>query len=72
LICECSFPAGWETEEHLTADSVSRIAEEARVKSLVITHCYPPALDIDLIGQIRSHYNGQVQLAMDGLHLSLS
>jgi len=72
LICECSFPAGWETEDHLTADSVSRIAEEARVKSLVITHCYPPALDIDLIGQIRSHYSGEVQLAMDGLHLTLS
>ncbi len=72
LICECSFPSGWETEDHLNADSVSRIASQAGVKSLVITHCYPPALAVDLIGQIRGHYSGEVQLAIDGLHLSLS
>jgi len=71
MICECSFPAGWETEDHLNADSVSCIAQNARVKSLVITHCYPPALAADLLGQIRKNYHGEVQLAMDGMHLSL-
>jgi ribonuclease BN (tRNA processing enzyme) len=72
LICECSFPAGWETEDHLNADSAGRIAQQAGVKSLVITHCYPPALAVDLAGQIRKHYSGKVHLAVDGLHLSLS
>jgi len=72
LICECSFPAGWETEDHLNADAVGVIAQQAGVKSLVVTHFYPPALAVDLIGQIRSHYTGKVQLAIDGLHLSLN
>ena len=71
LICECSFPAGWATDDHLNADSVSRIAQQARVKSLVITHCYPPALAVDLLGQIRKNYSGKVQLGVDGQHLSL-
>lgn len=72
LICECSFPAGWETEDHLNADTVGAIAQQAGVKSLVITHFYPPAMAVDLIGQIRCHYDGKVQLAIDGLHLSLN
>ena len=71
LISECSFPAGWETEDHLNADTVSEIAQQAGVKSLIVVHTYPPALDVDLIGQIRTHYHGEVQVGIDGLHLSL-
>jgi ribonuclease BN (tRNA processing enzyme) len=71
LICECSFPAGWETEDHLNADTAGIIAQQAGVKSLVLTHCYPPAQEVDLVAQVRRHYNGMVQLAVDGLHLSV-
>lgn len=71
LISECSFPSGWETEDHLNADTLGEIAQKAGVKSLVVIHSYPPALAVDLIGQIRNHYHGEVQLAVDGLHLSL-
>lgn len=71
LVCECSFPSGWETEDHLNADMVGEIAQQAGVKSLVVVHAYPPALAVDLIGQICNHYHGEVQLAVDGLHLSL-
>jgi len=71
LISECSFPSGWETEDHLNADTLGEIAQQARVKSLVVVHSYPPALAVDLIGQIRKHYHGETQLAVDGLRLSL-
>jgi Metal-dependent hydrolases of the beta-lactamase superfamily III len=71
LICECSFPSGWETQDHLKIGTVSEIAQQAGVKSLVVVHSYPPALAVDLIGQIRNHYHGEAQLAVDGLHLSL-
>jgi ribonuclease BN (tRNA processing enzyme) len=71
LVCECSFPAGWETEEHLNAESLGKLAAEAGVKSLVVTHCYPPALAVDLVSQIRAHYSGEVQMALDGMRLSL-
>jgi len=71
LISECSFPQGWETEDHLNADTVAEIARQAGVKSLVVTHCYPPALAADLVGQIRSRFQGEVQVAVDGLRLSV-
>ena len=71
LISECSFPSGWETEDHLNADLAGAIAQRAGVRSLVVTHCYPPALAVDLAGQIRRRYDGDVQLALDGLHITL-
>ena len=71
LISECSFPRGWETEDHLNADTLAQIASQAGVKSLVVTHCYPPALAVDVAGQIRSRFDGEVQVAVDGLRLSL-
>jgi len=71
LVCECSFPAGWETEDHLNADTAGIIAQHAGVKSLVLTHTYPPAQAVDLVAQVRRHFDGMVQVAVDGLHLSL-
>ncbi len=71
LVSECSCPSGWPTEDHLNADTVSEIAQGARVKSLVVTHTYPPAIVADLVGQIRRKYQGAVQVGIDGLHLTL-
>jgi ribonuclease BN (tRNA processing enzyme) len=71
LISECSYPAGWETEDHLNAESLGNLASQAGVKSLVVTHCYPPALAVDLVGQIHDYFTGEVQLAVDNLHLTL-
>jgi ribonuclease Z len=71
LISECSFPSGWETEDHLNADTLGEIAQQAGVKSVVVVHTYPPALVVDLIGQIGRRYHGDVQVGVDGLHLSL-
>jgi ribonuclease BN (tRNA processing enzyme) len=71
LISECSFPSGWESNEHLNADSLGIIASQARVKSLIVTHRYPPALNIDLEKQIRLHYKGSIHLALDGYRINL-
>jgi ribonuclease Z len=71
LISECSYPAGWDSEDHLNADTLGRLAQKAQVKSLVVTHRYPPALAVDLLTQIRSHYSGPIQMASDGFKLEL-
>jgi len=71
LICECSFPSGWASSDHLNADSVGIIANQATVKTLIITHCYPPALNVNLEKQIRQHYKGKIILASDGFHINL-
>lgn len=71
LIGECSFPEGWDTQDHFTADSLGWLAQQAGVKSLVVTHRYPPALETDLATQLQRHYSGPIQLASDGLRIDL-
>lgn len=71
FVCECSFPGETPLEGHLSALQVGRVAREAGVKRLVLVHLYPPAWDIDLVAQVRTEYKGQVELAYDGLTLSL-
>jgi ribonuclease BN (tRNA processing enzyme) len=71
LISECSFPSGWQNNEHLNSDSLGKIASQAGVKSLIVTHRYPPALDVDLEKQIHQHYKGSIHLATDGYRVTL-
>jgi ribonuclease BN (tRNA processing enzyme) len=71
LVCECSFPSGWNSVDHLNADSVGIIADQAAVKTLIITHCYPPALNVDLEKQIKQNFKGKIILATDGLRISI-
>jgi ribonuclease BN (tRNA processing enzyme) len=66
LICECSFPAGWPTSDHMSADAAGRLATRAKVKKLVATHLYPPAAEVDLQAQIQQYYAGPVSIAQDG------
>lgn len=66
FVCECAFPRGHSTTDHLTADAVGRIARAANVKRVVLTHLYPPALEVDIAAQVRAEYAGEVIVAVDG------
>jgi ribonuclease BN (tRNA processing enzyme) len=71
FICECSFPEGWETNDHLNSETTGRIAHLAGVQNLIVTHRYPPALSADLASQIGKYFKGKLMLANDGLHLTI-
>ncbi|MDE3089440.1 MAG: MBL fold metallo-hydrolase [Chloroflexota bacterium] len=66
FVCECSFPRGWATLDHMTADAVGRVARAANVRRVVLTHRYPPAQQVDIAAQVRAEYAGEVILAVDG------
>jgi len=66
FVCECAFPSGYPTTDHLTADAVGRIARAANVKRVVLTHLYPPALDVDIAAQVLAEYAGEIIVAVDG------
>lgn len=66
FVCECSFPRGWQTCDHVTADGAGRMAQAAGARRLVLTHLYPPALTIDVAAQAREAYEGEVVVAIDG------
>ncbi len=65
LICEAAFPDAMKVEGHLTPSLAGRIATEARVKRLLLTHFYPESESVDVEGQCRKTYNGPLILASD-------
>ena len=71
FVCECSFPGVIPLEGHLAAIQVGRVAREAGVKRLFLVHLYPPAREVNLVDQVRTEYDGPVEIAYDGLTLSL-
>ena len=71
LITECSFPEGMKRRGHLTPGLAGRTARLAGVESLVITHFYPEADEVDLIPQIKQEFDGRIILAEDLLALSI-
>jgi ribonuclease Z len=71
FVCECSFPRGWRTADHVTADGAGRLARSAGARKLVLSHLYPPAQEADVAGQARAEYGGEVLVAVDGTVVDL-
>lgn len=71
FVCECSLPNGWPPTNHLMAGAVGRMAREANVKRLVLTHLYPPALDADVVAQVRQEFDGDIHVAVDGMEMDI-
>jgi ribonuclease BN (tRNA processing enzyme) len=65
LVCECSFPEGEKVSGHLIPSLAGRIAREAGVGQLILTHFYPECLGRDLIGPCAREYSGPILLAED-------
>ncbi len=66
LLIECSFPDDSPVPGHLTPGSAARMASEAGVERVVITHVYRTADALDLPAEIGRDYDGEVIVAEDG------
>jgi ribonuclease BN (tRNA processing enzyme) len=71
LLIECSFPDDAPVPGHLTPEAVARIAREAGVERVVLTHIYPSADALDLTEEVSRGFAGQVLVAEDGLEFRL-
>ena len=71
FVCECAFPRGYPTDDHMTADVVGCVARAAKVKCVILNHLYPPALGVDIAAQARAEYAGEIVVAVDGTRLSV-
>lgn len=71
MLIECSFPDDSPVPGHLTPGEAARMASEAAVERVVLTHLYPPALKLDLASEVGRRYGGQVVVAEDGLKLGI-
>ncbi len=57
---------------HLTPSLAGRIATQAGVKKLVLTHFYPECEQVDIAKQCRKTYQGPLELAEDLKEISAS
>jgi ribonuclease BN (tRNA processing enzyme) len=71
LICECALPDEEKVIGHLTPAEAGRMATEARVKHLVLTHFYPICETVDMAAQCRRTYRGPLTLAHDLLSFEI-
>ncbi|MDY6863222.1 MAG: MBL fold metallo-hydrolase [Thermodesulfobacteriota bacterium] len=71
LILECAHPEGMKIEGHLTPALAGKIAEEAKVKKLILTHFYPVCKNYDLMTPCKKYFSGEVILARDLLKIKV-
>jgi ribonuclease BN (tRNA processing enzyme) len=65
FICESALPDNQEVPGHLTPSLAGKIATQAKVSFLVLTHFYPECDHFDIAKQCRRTYNGTLVLAED-------
>jgi ribonuclease BN (tRNA processing enzyme) len=67
LLVECSFPDDAPVPGHLTPSGVARIASEAGVRRVILTHIHPAVDNPDLPSEVAKGYEGEILVAGDGL-----
>jgi ribonuclease BN (tRNA processing enzyme) len=71
LLVECSMPDDAPVPGHLTPSGAARMAREAAVNRVILTHLYPPVDDGRLPAAVEKTFDGEVHVAHDGLRLSV-
>ena len=71
LITEASMPDEMKVEGHLTPSLAGRIATEANVRRLVLTHMYPVCDQVDIEAQCRKTWEGPLIVAEDLLKIQV-
>ena len=71
LLLECSFPDKKKRKGHLTPSECGKIAAETGCERLILTHFYPEVLESDIIFSVSKYFHGGVDLAYDGMEVSV-
>jgi ribonuclease BN (tRNA processing enzyme) len=71
FVCECSFPQGVTTADHVTADGAARMAVAANAQRLVLTHTYPLTDAATVTAQSAKIYHREIIVAVDGTRVEV-
>ena len=71
-VIECSVPESRREEGHLSPRLAGKLASEARVKKLLLTHFYEEVLAVKILKQVSAFFSGKVYLARDLKNYSIS
>lgn len=69
LVADCSRPGDESVEGHMNVEECARLASEAEVGHLVLSHLYPEAEDQDLEKQASRIFSGEITVAEDNLRI---
>ena len=69
FICESALPDDLKVKGHLSPSLAGRIAAQAGVKTLVLTHLYPECDQADIVAECRKTYQGPLIIAEDLLKI---
>ncbi len=69
FILECANP--FKIRGHLTPAEAGRLAAQAEVKRLVLTHFYPPCDEVDVAARAAAEFGSEIIKAEDGLRLEV-
>ncbi|MEW6584269.1 MAG: MBL fold metallo-hydrolase [Nitrospirota bacterium] len=73
LIADCSYPDSLKVAGHMTPSECGRLAAQARVKRLLLSHIYPGDYeDSILLEECMKVFGGDVSLAEDLMEIDLS
>jgi ribonuclease BN (tRNA processing enzyme) len=67
LISDCSFREHAEGVAHLCVKDAARLASQARVARLLLTHFYFEASEAEIKSLIQADYSGEILIAADGM-----
>jgi len=71
LVSECSFRERREGVPHLSIMDAARIASEADVRRLVVTHFYFDVNEPALKSELENNYSGEVLIGKDGMCIEI-
>jgi ribonuclease BN (tRNA processing enzyme) len=71
LISECSFRERREGVPHLSIRDAARIASEAGVRRMVVTHFYFDVEEAALEAELQNDYSGEVLIGKDGMCIEI-
>ena len=72
LISECSFRKPREGVRHLSVSQVARLAAQADVAKLIVTHFYFDVNESELKAELERKFPGEVIIGQDGLAIDLA
>jgi len=69
FICDASYSKNKPGPAHLDTNDIGEISQSSQVKKVVLSHFYPDTKNIDLIGEVKEKYNGEVIMGNDFMEL---
>ncbi|MBI3887766.1 MBL fold metallo-hydrolase [Candidatus Microgenomates bacterium] len=60
FVCDCSSPAGMKNRAHMDTNDIAEIAQDGSVKKIILSHFYPEYDGVDLVGEVKKSFSGEV------------